>query len=46
MAWSLDKSQGQLDLTVPDGTQADVARPGCAPAELGPGQHHLTWTSS
>ena len=34
MAWSLDKSQGQLDLTVPDGTQADVVLPGCAPTEL------------
>jgi alpha-L-rhamnosidase len=44
VAWSLAGPHGQLDLTVPDGTHADVALPGRDPAELGPGEHHLTWT--
>jgi alpha-L-rhamnosidase len=46
VSWSLDGRQGRLDLTVPDGTHADVALPGRAPAEIGPGRHHLTWTPS
>jgi alpha-L-rhamnosidase len=46
VAWSLDGPEGRLDLTVPDGTRADVALPGRAPAELGPGTHHLTWKGS
>jgi alpha-L-rhamnosidase len=43
LAWSLDGRQGQLDLTIPDGTRADVVLPDRAAAELGPGKHHLTW---
>jgi alpha-L-rhamnosidase len=46
VAWSLDGHQGQLNLTIPDGTHADVSLPGCAPTELGPGKHHPTWTGS
>jgi alpha-L-rhamnosidase len=44
LAWSRNGGRGQLDLTVPDGTHADIAVPGRGPAELGPGEHHLTWT--
>jgi alpha-L-rhamnosidase len=43
VAWILDGGHGQLDVAVPEGTRADIARPGCAPAELGSGKHHLTW---
>jgi alpha-L-rhamnosidase len=46
VAWSVDGSRGRLDLTVPDGTNADVVLPGGTRTQLGQGNHHLAWTGS
>jgi Bacterial alpha-L-rhamnosidase 6 hairpin glycosidase domain/Bacterial alpha-L-rhamnosidase C-terminal domain/Bacterial alpha-L-rhamnosidase concanavalin-like domain len=43
VTWSLTDRHGRLDLTVPDGTEADLRLPDRTTATLGPGTHHLTW---
>jgi alpha-L-rhamnosidase len=43
LAWALTGGRGHLDLTVPDGTKADINLPDQTTAALGPGAHHLTW---
>lgn len=46
VAWNLDQQDGgRLDVEVPDGSTAEVALPDGGGDTLGPGSHHLSWTS-
>lgn len=46
LAWELDGGQGRLELTVPEGTTAEVVLPDGAHHEAAPGQHVLRWTAT
>jgi alpha-L-rhamnosidase len=43
VAWKLDGDVGSLEVTVPEGTTAEVVLPGLAPESLEPGSHTLAW---
>lgn len=43
VAWKIDEDRGTLDVTVPDGTEADIELPDGARHDVGPGQYTLTW---
>jgi alpha-L-rhamnosidase len=44
VAWSLDVDRtGSIDVTVPEGTQADLELPDGNVEVLGTGKHHRTW---
>ena len=46
VAWQLDDGAGQLDVTVPAGTQADVRLPDHTDDVVGPGTHHRHWSAA
>ena len=44
VSWRVDGEVGTVDVSVPDGTTADLSLPGREPEELGAGQHTRAWT--
>ena len=44
VAWSLHDDAGRLDVTVPDGTDAELTLPDGRTDVVGAGTHHRTWT--
>jgi alpha-L-rhamnosidase len=43
VSWQLDGDVGSIDITVPEGTTADLVLPGGEKETLNPGQHNRSW---
>jgi alpha-L-rhamnosidase len=43
VAWSIEGTAGRLQVTVPEGTEAELALPSGHRQTLGPGRHRATW---
>ena len=43
VAWRLDAEVGTIDVTVAEGTTAELSLPGCEPESLAAGKHARTW---
>lgn len=45
VAWRTDGGRGEIDVTVPAGTEAELALPDGNAGRLVPGRHHRTWSA-